>query len=84
MREWSAHRHPFIWGVAFASDGKRFLSTGWDGTARLWDLASGRELQTFAPLMGKKEILCGAILPDGRHAVCGCADSLIRLWELPP
>ncbi len=35
-------------GLAVAPDGRRCLSAGLDGTFRLWDLASGRELQRFA------------------------------------
>ena len=81
VRRWWAHQH-WVWDVAFSSDGHRILSTGWDRTARLWDAATGRELQVFAP--DAEEMLCGAIAPDGRSAVCGCADGVIRLWRLPP
>jgi WD40 repeat protein/tRNA A-37 threonylcarbamoyl transferase component Bud32 len=87
LRRWPAH-DGFVWSVTFSPDGQRILSAGWDGPAgrdgiaRLWDAATRAELQRFAP--HTEEILCGAIAPDGRHAVCGCADKRIRLWQLPP
>ena len=87
LRRWQAHEG-YVWGVDFSADGKRVLSAGWDGpaghdgTARLWDAATGEELQRFAP--HAQEVLCGALAPDGGHAVCGCADKCIHQWELPP
>ena len=80
VHHWPAHQG-LIWGITFSPDGRRFLSTGLDRTARLWDVATGRALQLFEPDV--EEILCGAISPDGRDAVCDCADGVIRLWKLP-
>ena len=44
-----------IAAVAFTPDGKTFISTGEDGTACVWDAATGRELRRFTaqhPLFG--------------------------------
>jgi len=38
--------------VAFGPGGSRLLSTSDDGTVRLWDLATGREVLTFEPNIG--------------------------------
>ncbi len=32
----------FVYDVAFSPDGEQEASSAWDGTARLWDAASGR------------------------------------------
>jgi WD40 repeat protein len=66
--------------VAFSPDGKRALSGGDDGTVRLWDVASGKELRR---LDGHREAVTAvAFSPDGRLAATGGRDRTIRLWDL--
>jgi WD40 repeat protein len=36
-----------ITSVSFSADGKKLLSSSFDKTVRLWDVQSGRELQSF-------------------------------------
>ena len=33
-----------VTGVAFSPDGKYLLTSSWDGTVRLWDVANGKEM----------------------------------------
>ncbi len=50
--------------VAFRSDGTRLVRGNDDGTARLWDVATGRSLVT---LKGHTDSVLGAVFsPDGR------------------
>jgi WD40 repeat protein len=66
--------------VAFSRDGKRLLSGGFDHTARVWDIESGKEVQR---LEGHGHWLtCVAFLPDGRRAVTASYDRLLKLWKL--
>ena len=37
-----------IMALAFTPDGSRLVSGGWDGTVRVWDVQTGRELQTLS------------------------------------
>lgn len=77
--------------IAVSPDGKYIVSgdgevddvyeddeTG--GNIKLWDICSGKELQTFeGHSWGVSSV---AITPDGNYIVSGSPDSTIRLWEL--
>ncbi len=49
-------------------------------TLKLWDLATGKELRTFAG--PGYSIFSVAISPDGRTAFSGNTDGKLKLWEL--
>lgn len=38
-------------GIAFASDGKTLAGSGADGTVRLWDVATGKEVRVLRPFV---------------------------------
>ncbi|MDY0170211.1 MAG: right-handed parallel beta-helix repeat-containing protein [Thermoguttaceae bacterium] len=66
--------------IAALPDGRGFLVTGWGGRVVWYDLATGTVL-----LNEKKEelILYGiAVSPDGRRAVCGGRDRIVRVLDL--
>jgi WD40 repeat protein len=67
--------------VAFSPDGRRALSAGADGTVRLWDVNTAKELHCFAKHRGY--VWGVAFSPDGRSALSCGQDSTIRLWRLP-
>jgi serine/threonine protein kinase len=55
--------HPgSVYATAFSPDGKTLLSGGWDSTARLWDLATGRPIGT--PLRHPMGVVAVAFSPD--------------------
>jgi WD40 repeat protein len=66
--------------VTFSPDGRRALSGSTDGTVRLWDVATGRELTKLQEPVGN--IVGVAFSPDGRRAIAGCYDRTLRLWDL--
>jgi WD40 repeat protein len=58
----------------------RFIATGFDGTARIWDAASGEELLTFEGHAG--EAVTGADWsPDGKRVVTSCGDGDALVWD---
>jgi WD40 repeat protein len=70
-----------VLAVAFSPDGKTFVTAGSDGTARLWDTATGQPLGT--PWRHQDTIMAVAFGPDGRTVLTGSRDRTARLWEVP-
>ncbi|MDW8079616.1 MAG: hypothetical protein RMJ16_12090, partial [Thermoguttaceae bacterium] len=65
--------------VAFSPDGSKILTGSGDGTARLWDAATGRELRTFQG--HTHSVISVAFSPDGSKVLTGSADGTARLWS---
>ena len=73
-------RHVGINRLAFSSDGKRIAAGYWDGTAVVWDVASGRRLRTIAAHNGVVEGL--AFSPDGTELATGGEDTAAKIWDI--
>jgi serine/threonine protein kinase/tetratricopeptide (TPR) repeat protein len=74
------HTTNLVESVAVAPDGRRVLSSGYDITVRLWDLATGLEIRQF---VGHKGMVHGlAFLSDGQQIITSGADSTVRHWDV--
>jgi WD40 repeat protein/transcriptional regulator with XRE-family HTH domain len=64
---------------AYSPDGKYVLTASVDGTARLWDPATGSEVRVF-----QHPNVPGAIAfsPDGKYIATGCEDNMTRIWDV--
>jgi WD40 repeat protein/serine/threonine protein kinase len=89
-RRFQGHR-AWIHSVAFSPDGKQLLSTSQDNdsednTARLWDVATGRELNQLNN--HRRALLDAAFCGDGRKVLVATGGGregggyMVRLWDL--
>jgi hypothetical protein len=69
-----------VFTARFVADGgHELLTSGSDGTVRLWDAATGNLRQTFR---GDSHSLADAALaPDGAMIVAGGSDGFLRFWD---
>ncbi len=77
----------WVIGLAYAPDGKTLASVGGEsllyrpGAVKLWDTASGKELQNLA---GHETSVWGvAISPDGKLLATSGYDGTVKTWDLP-
>ncbi|HEU4478873.1 MAG TPA: PQQ-binding-like beta-propeller repeat protein [Pyrinomonadaceae bacterium] len=75
--------------LAFSPDGRMIATGSGDGTMKLWDAATGKELRAFAghdDWHGSKffgpEVNSLTFSPDGKTLASGSHDSLIKLWDV--
>jgi RNA polymerase sigma factor (sigma-70 family) len=72
-----------VWSVAVTPDGKVAVSGGWDGTVRIWDVATGKELRRlFADPETKPWIFGVAVSPDGKTLAATTHNRKIYFWDL--
>ena len=72
------HRHE-VTSVAWSPDGTRLASGSRDGTAKVWEAASGRELLTLRGIAG--QVLSVSWSPDGQRLATGNQDGMARVWD---
>ncbi len=63
--------------VFFCTGGREAITASWDGTLRVWDPATGKQLRTFA---GNARAF--AVAPDGRTLGLWLHDNAIQLLDL--
>lgn len=69
-----------VQSIDFAPDGVTLASAAHDGTVRVWDAASGKELRAFAPGVGPLHHV--AFAPDGLTLAFGSENGHLGLLDL--
>ena len=88
---------PFMWGITsveLSPDNSKLASVAYDGTLRIWDVATGRELFRFGGQVGW--LWNVAFAPDGQNVLCtsgghsgdmkaryNVLDYALRRWKIP-
>ena len=80
MIELTGHRGLVV-ALAYSPDGRTLASASADGTARLWDLATGKLTATLQSPAARA--YCVAFSPDGKTLAVGYGGpaAWCRLWD---
>jgi WD40 repeat protein/serine/threonine protein kinase len=86
LRKFKGHAGP-VAGLAFAPDGRHFLSASHDGTIRYWDIESetpdtARRFEGHGTLTKEKRVNCIVLSPDGQTALSASFDGTLILWDV--
>lgn len=66
----------------FSPDGRRIITASYDGTAQLWDMATGLKLAD--PFRHDSQVVSAVFSANGRRIITASTDSTAKIWELPP
>lgn len=67
-----------VWAIEFSPDGKRLAGGGVDGTARIWDIATGESLILKGHTMPIEGL---AFKPDGKWLATASDDQTMKIWD---
>ena len=66
--------------VSFSPDGAILASGAWNGTVKLWDVATGEPIATLQGHEGRVSSV--SFSPDGATLASGAGDDTVKLWDV--
>jgi WD40 repeat protein len=79
-QKFEGHTHR-VWGVVHLPGGQRIITCSWDGSLRVWNLKSGKQIgEDWRD--GDSAVESIALSPDGKKVVSGSDDGAVRLWDI--
>ena len=66
--------------VSFSPDGATLASGAWNGTVKLWDVATGEPIATLEGHEGRVSSV--SFSPDGATLASGAGDDTVKLWDV--
>src|SRR5882757_7350390 len=71
----------WITDIIHLPGGQRIMTCSTDGSLRVWDLESGKQIGEDW-WDGGSEVLSIALSPDGKKVISGSMDGPVRLWDI--
>jgi WD40 repeat protein len=71
----------FVLGVLHLRDGQRIMTCSVDGSLRVWDMESGKQIGEDWRDQGATMNTI-ALSPDGKKVLSGSGDGTVRLWKI--
>jgi WD40 repeat protein len=68
-----------VWGITYSPDGKRVVTASWDGTARLWDAATGEAIGE--PMRHKNKVMEAKFSRAGDRILTADEKGTVQLWD---
>ncbi|HMC88267.1 MAG TPA: WD40 repeat domain-containing protein, partial [Gemmataceae bacterium] len=71
--------------IAYSPDGSKLATASVDGTVKIWDSATGREIRTYKGHTGAVQAVTFSPVGEGKEntplVASGGADKIVRLWN---